>query len=281
MNQQPVALVRVVTPGFFHTLRIPVRQGREFTDADTARAGFVVNESFARAYLTDVDPLAAEISVGMQRENPYLRIIGIVGDLSEGSARQSAKPTVFYNEPTMAEFAMTLMMRTDRPDATVAPAIEAVHRLDPNLPVAKVRLFESALADSLARERLNALVSGGFALSGLLLAALGVYGLLAFIVTERTKEIAIRIALGAHVQSVTRSVVARGLALVAVGALVGLAGALVLLRPLGTLLFVVTPYDLPTYTTVIALLCVVAAIASYVPARHAARVEPLMVLRDE
>ena len=176
---------------------------------------------------------------------------------------------------------MTLMVRTNRPDATVAPAIAAIHRLDPNLPVTKVRMFESALADSLARERLNALVSSGFALGGLLLAALGVYGLLAFIVAERTKEIAIRVALGAHIQRLTRSIVARGLRLVALGALVGLAGSLVLLRSLSTLLFDVTPYDLPTYATVVALLGVVAAIASYVPARHAARVEPLLVLRDD
>ena len=280
-NQQPVTIVRVVTPGYFHTLRIPVLRGREFTDADPPTAGFVVNEAFRKTYLTDVEPLGTEISVGMQRENPHLRIIGVVGDVSEVSVRRSAQPTVFYNEAAMGEFAMTVVLRTDRPDATVAPAIAAIHGIDPNLPVTKVQMFETALTETLARERLNALVSIAFALSGLLLAALGVFGLLTVIVTERTKEIAIRITLGAHVQALTRSVVARGLALVTVGALVGLAGALVLLRPLSALLFDVTPHDLPTYTSVIALLCVVAAIASYGPARHAARVEPLRVLRDE
>jgi putative ABC transport system permease protein len=280
-NQQPVTLARVVTPGYFHALRIPVRQGREFTDADTASAGLVVNEAFARAYLAGVVPLGAELSVGMQRENPYLPIIGVVGDLSEGSVRERAQPTVFYNEATMSEFAMTLMLRTNQPAATVASAIAAIHRLDPNLPVTKVQTLESALADSLARERLNAVVSSGFAVSGLLLAALGVYGLLAFIVAERTKEMAIRLALGAHARRLTRSVVARGLGLVGVGALVGVAGSLVVLRSLGTLLFDVTPYDVPTYAGVVALLCAVAAIASYLPARHAARVEPLLVLRDE
>jgi putative ABC transport system permease protein len=280
-SQQPVTLVRVVTPGYFRTLRIPVLRGREFTDADTASAGFVVNETFAKAYFTDVDPLNAEISVGMQRENPHLRIIGVVGDLSEGSARRSAQPTVFYNQALMTEFAMTLLLRSDRPDATVMPAVAAIHALDPNLPVTKVRTVESALAESLARERLNAMVVSGFALSGLLLAALGVYGLLAFIVAERTREIAIRVALGAHVHRLTRSVVARGLGLVAIGATVGLAASLVLLRSLDRLLFDVTPYDLPTYATVAALLGAVAALASYMPARQAARVEPLLVLRDE
>jgi putative ABC transport system permease protein len=173
------------------------------------------------------------------------------------------------------------MLRTNRPDATVAPAIAAIRRIDPNLPVTKVQMLETALTETLARERLNAVVSSGFAISGLLLAALGVYGLLAYIVAERTREIAIRVALGAHVQRLTRSVVGRGLRLVAIGAVLGLAGSLALLRSLRTLLFDVTPYDLPTYATVVALLCTVAVVASYVPARHAARVEPLLLLRDE
>jgi putative ABC transport system permease protein len=280
-NQQPVTIVRVVTPGYFRTLRIPVLRGREFTEADTADAGFVVNEAFAKAYFASGEPLGAEISVAMQRENPHRPIIGVVGNVSEVSVRQNAQPTVFYHQATMGEFAMTIMLRTDRPDATVAPATAAVRDLDPNLPVAKVQMFETALTDTLARERLNAVVSSGFALSGLLLAALGVYGLLAYIVAERTREIAIRVALGAHIQRLTRSVVGRGLRLVAIGALIGLAGSVALLRSLSTLLFDVTPYDLPTYATVMALLCAVAAIASYVPARHAARVEPLLVLRDE
>ena len=270
----------VSTPGYFRTLRIPVKQGREFIDGDTPTAGFVVNEAFAKAYLTD-DPLAAELSVEMQATNPYLPVIGVVGDVSEGAIGQRTQPMVFYNVTTMPELTMTLFLRTDRPATVTSVAREAIRRLDPNLPVTKVQMFEHALGESLARERLNAMVSSSFALSGLLLAALGIYGLLAFIVSERTKEIAIRIALGAHLRRLTRAVVARGLQLVAIGALVGLAGSLALLRWLSTLLYEVTPYDLPTYAAVVVLLCTVAGIAAYVPARHAARVEPLIALRDE
>jgi len=280
-SQMPVTLVRVVTPGYFHTLRIPVRQGREYADGDAATAGFVVNQAFAHAYLAEGDPLSTVISVGMQAKNPYLPIIGVVGDVSEGSVRLTSQPTVFYNVATMPELTMTLLLRTDRTAAVTPAAIAAIHRLDSNLPVTKVQTFEHALGESLARERLNALVSGSFALSGLLLAALGIYGLLAFVVSERTKEIAIRIALGAHRRRLTSSVVARGLQLVGIGAFVGLAGSLVLLRWLSTLLYEVTPYDVPTYAAVVVLLCTVAGIAAYVPARHAARVEPLIVLRDE
>ena len=280
-NQSPVALIRVVTPGYFRTLGIPVTRGREFIESDPVSAGFVVNEAFVRAYLPEIDPLGQELEVEMQEKNPYLPIVGVVADVSEGSIRNDGQPTVFYSEATMAAGGMTLMLRTSRPQATVGPAITAIHRLDPRIAVTKVATFEDALADSVARDRLNAIVSGSFACSGLLLAALGVYGLLTFMVNERTKEMAIRIVLGAHITRLTRSVVARGLGLVAAGGIVGLLASLLLLRSLKPLLFAVTPYDAPTYLSVIALLCGVAALASYVPARHAGRVEPLRALREE
>src|SRR5207248_3035354 len=195
-NDRPSTVVRMVAPGYFRTLRIPVLSGREFTDADNANpmVGFIVSETFARRYLSGRDPLATSISVWMQAENPYLPIIGV---------------------------------------------------------------------------------------GGLLLAALGLYGLLAYLVAERTKDIGIRIALGARPARITGSVVGGGLALVAIGAAIGIAGSLLLLRSLGTLLFGVTPYDVPTYAIVVALLGAIAALASYLPARRAARIEPLTALRQE
>ena len=176
---------------------------------------------------------------------------------------------------------MTLFVRANRAQAIASSAVAAVHRLDPNIAVTKIRTFEGALSESIARERLNALVSGGFALSGLLLASLGLYGLLAFLVTERTKEIGIRIALGAQLGRLTRSVMGDGLRLVAIGAAIGIGGSLLALRSLETLLFGVTSHDLSTYAIVLALLWTVAALASYVPARWAARVQPLVALRQE
>jgi ABC-type antimicrobial peptide transport system permease subunit len=176
---------------------------------------------------------------------------------------------------------MTLFVRANQPTAIAPFAVGALHTLDPNLAVTKVQTFDGAIAESLARERLSALLSGAFALSGLLLASLGLYGLLAFLVVERTKELGIRIALGAQVGRLTRSVVGGGLRLVAVGAGIGVGASLLLFRLLGTLLFGVTPYDLSTYGAVLALLCAVAGLASYVPARRAAQVQPLVALRAE
>jgi putative ABC transport system permease protein len=144
-----------------------------------------------------------------------------------------------------------------------------------------VRTMEAALAESLARERISALISTSFGVSGLLLAALGLYGLLAYLVAERTKDIGIRIALGARLASITGAVVGGGLALVAVGATIGIAGSLLVLRPLGALVFGVTPFDVPTYATVVVLLGAIAVLASYPPARRAAHIEPLIALRYE
>jgi len=149
------------------------------------------------------------------------------------------------------------------------------------LVVSSVRTIESALAESLARERISALLSTSLGALALLLAALGLYGLLAYLVAERTRDIGIRIALGARLAGITGLVMGGGLGLVAIGAGIGVAGSLLVLRPLATLLFGVTPNDLPTYLFVIALLAAVAAIASYVPARRAARIEPLTALRSE
>lgn len=283
VNEQPSTVVRMVGPGYFRALRIPVLRGREFTDADNANplAGFIVSETFARRYLSGRDPLAVSIAVRMQDENPYLPIIGVVGDVSEGSVRVAPQPTVFYSHGRMPWASMALFVRGRQPESLVKPVTAALRELEPALVVADVRAIEGALVESLARERISTLISTSFAAGGLLLAAIGLYGLLAYLVAERTKDIGIRIALGARLARITGSVVAGGLALVGMGAAIGVGGSLLLLRSLGTLLFGVTPYDAPTYLVVVVLLAVIAALASYLPARRAARIEPLMVLRQE
>ncbi len=283
MNDRPSATIRVVTPGYFRTLGIPVLNGREFTEADEAnpRPGFIVNEAFARAYLRDIDPLTAVLTVWMQQENPYLSVIGVVGNVSEGSLRENAQPTIYYSHRLMSEAVMTLFVRTLNPETLTRPAVAALHEIDPNLAVSRIQTIESALADSLARDRLSAMISVAFALSGLLLASLGLYGLLEFLVVERTKEIGIRIALGAQLRQVIGSVVGSGLLLAGIGTAIGVGASLLLFRPFEALLFGVTPYDMSTYFVVVTLLMVVTAVASFIPARRTTKVEPLIALRQE
>ena len=272
-TQMSSATIRVVAPGYFQTLRIPVLRGREFTHADDANPtpGFIVNQEFVDRYLPNVDPLRESLMVRMRDENPYAPIIGVVGNVGEGSMRGAPRPTIFYGHSQLP-LGPTLFVRTDRPVAMAEAVTSVIRRMDPNLVIRNVRMFEEAVAESLAQERLTALVSGAFAVSGLLLASLGPYALLAFMVTERTREIGLRIALGAQGTDLTWSVVRDGLRLVAIGAAAGVALSLAVLPLFGTLLFGVKPTDLTTYGVVLTLLAAVAGLASYVPARRAARV---------
>ena len=281
-TQMSSATIRVVAPGYFRTLRIPVLRGREFTHANDAnpKPGFVVNQAFVDRYLPNVDPLRESLMVRMQDENPYAPIIGVVGNVGEGSMRSAPRPTIFYNHSQLP-LGPTLLIRTDRPVATAEAVTSVIRRMDPNLVIRNVRTFEEAVAESLAQERLTALVSGAFAVSGLLLASLGLYALLTFMVTERTREIGLRIALGAQGEALTWSVVKDGLRLVGIGAAAGAVISLIALPSFGTLLFGVQPNDAMTYSVVLTLLVAVATLASYVPARRAARIEPLTALRQE
>ena len=283
MNDRPSATIRVVAPGYFRALGVPVLQGREFRDADDASPtpGFLVNEAFAKKFLTDTDALAVSMSVWMQAENPYAPILGVVGDVTERSVRGSAEPTIFYSNRQLNETAMTLFLRAPRPQSHVASAVAALRQLDPNLAVSRIQTFDDAIAESLARDRLSALVLAAFAGCALLLASLGLYGLLAYIVTERTKEIAIRIALGARIGQLRRRVIGEGLAMMGGGAILGVAASLILLRAMSSLLFGVRPQDALTYAAVIGLLAIVAMAASYLPARKASRIAPVTALRQE
>ena len=217
--QRPSATIRVVTPGYFRTLRIPVLRGREFTHADDANPvpGFIVNQAFVDRYLGNVDPLGESLMVSMQDEDPYAPIVGIVGNVGEGSMRGAPRPTIFYSHrqlPLGPRRSCGPTGRSGRPKP-----LRLICRMDPNLAIRNVRMFEEAVAESLAQERLTALVSGAFALSGLLLASVGLYALLAFMVGERTREIGLRIALGAQGRELTWSVVQDGLRLVSIGAI--------------------------------------------------------------
>jgi putative ABC transport system permease protein len=283
-NERPSTFVRVATPGYFHTLGIPLLRGREFTGQDEIEGSppvFVVNEAFAKKFFSAEDPLLAAISVNMQPENPYGRIVGIAGDVKDGSLRGTAEPTVYYNNRHLPSPGMTMFIRTGGGARPAREATEVVRQMDRNLPVTEVRMLETAFAQSVARERLNAVVSTAFAVCALFLASLGLYGLLAFVVAERTKEIGIRMALGAHPFEVLRMIMRQGFRLIAVGAAAGLAIAMTLSQFLESLLFGVTAHDPITFAGVATLLVIVCLCATVIPARRATQVDPLSALRKE
>ena len=283
-GQRPITLIRVVTPGYFRTLRIPLRRGREFTHADEANPapGFIVNEAFVKEHLSGVDPLAESITVWMQNENPYAPIIGVVGDVSEGSVRDNPKPTVFYSHGQMRETSMTLFVRSSHPGGDRGCGCRARY-------AASIRICPSRrFARSKGRWRRASRKSGSAhwwsARSPSPACCSRRWGCTrcshSSSPSARERSVfASRLARRAGADMVGRA--RTGCRLVAIGAAAGVALSLVVLPWFGTLLFGVTPNDATTYAIVLTLLAAVAGLASYVPARRAARVQPMIALRQE
>jgi predicted permease len=283
----PFAKIRVVTPGYFRTLGIPLVGGRDFTEEDQhnrAEPVFIVNEAFARKYLSTSDPLAARVSVLGRPVNPYGRVVGVAGDVYDQSPRLGAAPTIFYAHAHQPVSGMVLLVRADNAADLHRAVVQTIRDLDRNQVVSEVRMLKdalSALGTSLGLERSAALASSGFALTALLLASLGIYGLLSYLVAERTREIGIRMALGAQASTVVRMVMARGLRLIGYGGVLGLAGGLAVSQLLRGLLYGIGTTDPVTFGGVIVLVGAVGSMAAIAPAVRAARVDPLIALRQE
>ncbi len=279
-----VTVVRTILPGYFRTLSIPIKRGRDFTAADNvtkAPLRFIVNEAFVKKYMRGEDPLTKSISVDMQDKNPPGEIVGVVGDLKEGSLGKEPAPTVYYVHSQIPYTAMVLVVRANSPQALIPSVQRTIHELDSQQPIADVRTMEEVLSDTLARQRFSALLLGGFSLTSLLLATVGIYGVLAYSVARRTREIGVRVALGAEPGRIVRLVVAAGARLVIAGTTAGLAGALLLSGAMKGLLFGIGPRDPLSFVVAPAVLIAVALLAAYIPARRAARISPVEALRAE
>jgi putative ABC transport system permease protein len=243
---------------------------------------FVVNEAFARTFLATRDPLDTSLSVLMQRpDNPFGTIVGVVGDVKDGSLRGVAEPTVFYSDARLPSPGMTLLIRSDRGSALAREATAVIRTMDANLPITQVRMLEDAFAETVARDRVSAVLSAAFAGCALLLASLGLYGLLGHSVTERTGEIGIRMALGARAAMVLRMILGHGIRVVAAGAAIGIGAALLLAGFLESQLYGVSARDPVTFAGVVAVVLVVSFVAVCVPARRATRVDPMVALRND
>lgn len=269
-----------VGPDFFETMKIPLMTGRTLTaaDAEPAHAAAIVNRAFVKRFLKNREPLGLHFG-GDDPKDPQYEIVGVVGDTKYADLREEVQPTAFIPlKDGEAHFALRTALS---PQALIPAVRRVVSDLDSNLPLFDVRTQTERIERLLFSERLLARLASLFGLLALLLACIGIYGLLSYEVARRTREIGIRTALGAQQRDVLRLVGAQGLVLVILGAVVGIVAAVGLTRPLRSLLFGVQPADPITFVAVCALLAIVGFVACYMPARRATRVDPMVALRYE
>ena len=277
---RPVAQIRVVSLNYFAAAEIPLLQGRSFNEADWVQQNvIVVNQTLAQRYWPDGDALGKRINVCSLNDTPcWYSIIGIVGDVHQFGL--DAEPT------TDAYFAggwsPYLVIRTSADPAELAiAATDVVHKFDPNLPVTQVLTMDELLAGSVSPRRFAAVLTGTFAVLALLLAAVGIYGVTSYTVSQRTQEFGIRMALGAQPANVRELILGRTMKLAGLGVALGLAGAFAVTKYLGSLLYEVRSFDPATFVIVSALLIAAALAACVIPARRAMKVDPMVALRYE
>jgi putative ABC transport system permease protein len=263
---------------------IPLIKGRVFNEQDTKGSPrvVVINESLARKHFPGEEAIGKRIDVTIDKDN-MAEIIGIVGDVRHMTLDKDAGVESYFTYQQIPSPYMTLVARSksDNPTSLVAGLRHAVEQVDKDQPLADVRTMEQLLADSLARRRFNMLLLGIFASVALLLAAVGIFGVMNYSVTQRTHEIGIRMALGAQARDILRMVVSQGMILVLAGVCLGLVGAYFLMRLMTSLLYGVTATDPLTFIGVALVLSAVSLVACLIPARKATKVDPMVALRYE
>ena len=278
-----------VSPGYFETMHIPLIRGRLLDENDRpgAPVAVVVSESLAKRRFHDRNPLGQRVRIGPgmnQPSHPWAIIVGVVGDVKQLSLAIN-EPDAIYTTNTQWDWVdstETIVVRARGNAAALAPAVRAaIWSVDKDQPIVRVATMESLVTTSEAQRRFALILFGAFALVGLILAATGVYGVLSGSVTERTREIGVRAALGASRRDILSLVVRQGMTLCAMGIAIGLLGAAAATRALVTLLFGISPLDLFTYLAVTALLAMISAVACWIPAWRAAHVDPAITLRAE
>jgi predicted permease len=281
-GEEPGTDVRVTDAGYFKAMGIPLLRGRNFTDQETreARRVVLINESMARQHFPGENPLGKRVRVHMFEDPQPMEIVGVVGDVRYDNLLQEGVPAVYFPHPELTYPFMTLVVRTAGDPAEMTPAVRRVVReIDPDQPISDVRTMEQVMADTVGRARFNTLLLGLLAGLATVLAAVGIFGVMSYSVTLRTREIGLRMALGAGKGQVLGLILKQGLLLTSIGIAIGLAGALALTRLLSSLLYGVSATDPLTFTAIAALLTAISCIACYIPAQRAARVDPQIALR--
>jgi putative ABC transport system permease protein len=287
-GQEPTLQTRIATPGYFQTVGIPLLKGRLFRAQDDERAPQValISQSAAKKFFPNEDPIGRKIRLGWGRgkDKPNVggEVIGIVGDVRQLGLDVPFEPEIYVPHAQVGNSSLEIVLRTDVPPATLASAVRReVAQLDPDLPIAKIETLESIVAESISRPRFYMLLVTIFAGVALLLAAVGIFGVMSYSVAQRTRELGIRIALGAGASAVRRLVVGQAMTLAGIGLAIGLGAALLLSSTLEKMLFNLSSKDPATLASVGGILFVVALVASWLPARRASKVDPVVALRAE
>jgi putative ABC transport system permease protein len=275
---------RVVSPHYFSALSVPLKRGRAFTERDNAdKAPMValVDEAFVARHFPNEDPIGRGLDIGNGTDG-FFEIVGVVGDVRSDSLDAKPSPTMYVPYRQDVFGTMWVVTRTDGDPGHLTSAVrQTVRAIDPGLPAYSISPLADVVSESVGQRRFSMLLLGGFALLALFLAAVGIYGIVAYSVTQRTQEIGVRMAIGAERSDVLALIVGSGMRLALVGVAIGLAGALALSRLIETMLFDVRPFDPASYAATAALLLAIAALACYVPARRAMRVDPIIAIRTE
>lgn len=276
--------VSVTDANYFQTMQIPVTRGRVYTQQETVemRHVVVINEAFVKKNLNGEDPIGKRLVISMKDQDDPSEIIGVVADNKHLGLDQSVEPMAYWPHAELVYPGMTMLVRTSTDPSSLAPSIRGViHSLDPQQPIGEISTMEALLSDSVARARFSASLLTVFSIVALVMAAVGIYGVMSYTVLQRTHEIGIRMALGAQRSDVLKLVLKTGFLLGVIGVAVGLAASFALTRLIKTLLFEVTATDKTTFAVVALVLFVIALVACYVPARRATKVDPLKALRYE
>jgi putative ABC transport system permease protein len=279
----PSALYYEVDPDYFHDMGIPLIEGRNFTESDNASSPHVciINDFFARTMFPGRDPIGQHIQIG----NNYSiarEVVGVVGSVKQAGLDDKETYQIYEAYAQLPRSGTTLIVQTASEPMAMLPAVRhAIQQVDPQEPVAKPRTLEQAASEAVALPRFRTLLLGLFGALAVVLALVGLYGVMSYTVTQQTQEIGIRMALGAQQQNIYGLIVLRGMALVGIGVGIGVVASLAMTRLLATFLFGVTPHDPATLASVILLFAVVATIACWIPARRASQVDPLVALRHE
>jgi putative ABC transport system permease protein len=285
VGQAPLIQHNVITPGYFRTLGIPLLEGRDFTDADIENGPkiTIIDERIAREYWPNESAIGKRIRFGPPEGNePWHTIVGVVGAVRHERLEATTRNSVYLPHTEIPTGRMSLVVRTAaKPELLIEPVRGQIRELDPDLPITNVRTMGEVVARSVWQPRLYTILFGIFAAVALLLAAVGLYGVMAYTVTIRTHEIGLRMALGAQAGDVLKLIAGQGIKLVMIGVATGLGAALLLTRLMSSLLFSTSASDPLTFTGIAVLLTMVALLACWIPARRATKVDPMVALRYE